>query len=199
MAVTVQRKPSKTRRIEIKKTALDIIYSEGLKKLSTHHLAAKAGISEGTIFRHFNSKKEIIGSIVKDVKAMLVTRLHDIAMQDTAPDKRLEDFICYHMQYLKENKGITILLFTEASYQNNKELKEELDEIFHLQQKYFSKIILDGILNGIWSSDISTESLASLYMGIPIILNIEINLNPVFKHDNFCYQMLTLILKTLKK
>ncbi len=188
------------RRVQIKQAAKEIIFEEGLQKLSTRNIAAKVGISEGTIFRHFGTKKEILLDLVSDVKTELFEPLHKIANSDSSPDKRLHDYICYHISYLAKNKGITILFFTEASYQNNEVLKTELSSIYIELKQNFAKIITDGIDAGLWDPDISTENLSGLYMGIPLTLNIEFTLNPEnFLEENFCIKMHSLLLKILRK
>ena len=188
------------RKEQIKKAVLEIVFSEGLKKLSTKNLANKVGLSEGAIFRHFPTKQAIILEIIEDVKTELVKKLGRISKKKTSPEERLEKFICEHVSYLKRNKGVTIILFTEASYQNDVELKSALDDIFKMQKLHFRYIIEDGIKNGIWDSEVSVEYLSSLYMGIPVSLNIEMILNSKeFNYMLFCRQMLKLILKILSK
>ena len=49
------RLSTETRQAQIKEAVLDIISTEGLAKLSTKNLAAKVGVSEGAIYRHFKS------------------------------------------------------------------------------------------------------------------------------------------------
>jgi len=198
MSVIVERASGTVRKRQIKKATLDIIYNEGLKNLSTRNLAQHIHLSEGAIFRHFHSKSDIILSIMADVKNDLLVELQHIANKKTSPEKRLQEFICYHMKYLQENKGVTILLFTEAAYQNNDLLKKQLNEFFRLIKQYFGKIIHDGIAQKMWNCALSVDSLATLYMGIPITLNIELNLNPeIFTYKNFCGQMLVLIKRAL--
>jgi len=198
MSEIVERASGTVRKRQIKKATLDIIYNEGLKNLSTRNLAQHIHLSEGAIFRHFHSKNEIILSIMEDVKNDLLVELQHIANKKTLPEKRLEEFTCYHIKYLKNNKGVTILLFTEAAYQNNDLLKKQLNEFFRLIKQYFGKIIHDGIAQKMWNCALSVDSLATLYMGIPITLNIELNLNPeVFTYKNFCGQMLVLIKRAL--
>ncbi len=198
MSEIVERASGTVRKRQIKKATLDIIYNEGLKNLSTRNLAQHIHLSEGAIFRHFHSKNEIILSIMEDVKNDLLVELQHIANKKTLPEKRLEEFTCYHVKYLKNNKGVTILLFTEAAYQNNDLLKKQLNEFFRLIKQYFGKIIHDGIAQKMWNCALSVDSLATLYMGIPITLNIELNLNPeVFTYKNFCGQMLVLIKRAL--
>jgi hypothetical protein len=100
--------------------------------------------------------------------------------------------------YLLENKGITLLLFSEATHMNDLELKEGLREIFITQKELVKQIIIQGIEEGIWSKSIDPEEISSLYMGIPVSMNMEMILNPEFeKRDKFCNGMIKLIKKIL--
>jgi AcrR family transcriptional regulator len=194
------RKTTDIRQEEIKAAVLTIIFRDGLKNLSTKNIAREVGISEGSIFRHFRSKKEIILSIMDDVVNNLIESLRQISLENTPPADRLYKYLCRTVSYLIENKGITILLFSEASYENDSELITKLNFIFNNQKQLAGKIISDGIAMGIWDETISVEDFSSLYMGIPITLNIELILNKdSFERINFCKRMYELILKILVK
>ncbi len=198
MAIT--RQPGEVRKEQIKKAVRLIIDEKGFKGLSTHHLAEKLGLSEGAIYRHFESKAQIISDIVGDVRKDMIGALQQVALGGQSPEVRLKKFMCTHIRYLIENKGITILLFTEATYQQDEKTKNELHEIFQLLKRYFSKIVMDGINEGLWDSTISVEDLATLYMGIPLTMNIELNIRSAKKHQlDFCERMFVLILKVLSK
>ena len=196
----MKRKPTNIRQAEIKRAVLSIIKRDGLKNMSTKNLAKETGISEGAIFRHFSSKKEIISSIIEDVKTDLLGNLRKIAVSDALPPERLYKLLCATITYLTENNGITILLFSEASHDNDREMLENLSHIFNTQRQLVSKIILDGISEGIWDESASVEDLSKLYMGIPITLNIELILNKeTFHKEHFCRRMTNLIERALKK
>ncbi len=198
MNTIVHRVSGAVRKKQIKKATLEIISEEGLKKLSTKNLAGHVHLSEGAIFRHFHSKNDIILSIFADVKEDLLKSLRNIAEKQTPPEKRLQEFMSFHINYLKVNNGVTILLFTEAAYQNNVLLRIQLNEFFWLIKQYFGKIIHDGIAIGLWDSALSVDNISSLYVGIPITMNIEMNLVPeTFSSDNFCSQMFMLISRLL--
>ena len=93
-----------------------------------------------------------------------------------------------------------MLLFSEASHNNDDDLKNNLLQIFNNQKKLVSKIILDGIALDIWDERIPVENVAMLYMGIPVSLNIELVLSGgEFHIDNFCARMMQLLLKMLEK
>ena len=196
----MKKQSTQIRQEQIKKAVLDIIYTDGLKNLSTRNLAKQIGMSEGSIFRHFASKQDIIFSIIKDVQTDFIGSLRSIANSKAVPEERLNSLLCQTVTYLTENKGITMLLFSEASHRNDASLKESLLQIFNNQKKLVSKIILDGIALGIWDESIPVENVAMLYMGIPVSLNIELVLNGgEFHIDNFCARMMQLITKMLNK
>jgi TetR/AcrR family transcriptional regulator len=71
---------------------------------------------------------------------------------------------------------------------------------FTLQKQLITKMVKDGISEGIWNKSINAEDVSVIYMGIPITFNIELVLNKnVLNKDNFSKRMYTLILKALKK
>ncbi|QKG79152.1 TetR/AcrR family transcriptional regulator [Tenuifilum thalassicum] len=194
------RQPTDIRQEQIKQAVLDIIYTDGLKNLSTRMLAKRIGMSEGAIFRHFSTKQDIILSIIKDVQTDFIGGLRKIATSNNSPQQRLEELLCYTIKYLTDNKGITLLLFSEASHNNDTEMKKALMQIFNSQKKLISKIVLDGIAEGIWDESIPVENVAMLYMGIPVSLNVELVLsNGQMDTSNFCNRMLQLINRMLAK
>jgi len=196
----MERQSTKIRQEQIKHAVLDIIYTDGLKNVSTRMLAQRIGMSEGSIFRHFPTKQDIILSIIKDVQKDFIGSLRTIANSNVEPEERLRKFLCQTVKYLVDNKGITMLLFSEASHNNDAELKSILQQIFNNQKKLVSKIILDGISIGKWDESIPVDNLAMLYMGIPVSLNIDLILSGgEFHNENFCSRMMQLLLKILNK
>lgn len=194
----MEKQSTEIRQEQIKQAVLHIIYTDGLKNLSTRNLAKRIGMSEATIFRHFASKQDIILAIIKDVQRDFIGTLRNIANSNLQAKERLDAFLCQTVQYLIKNKGITILLLSEASHNNDEELKRNLLQIFNNQKKLVSKIILDGIALGIWDESIPVENVAMLYMGIPVSLNIELVLSGgEFHADNFCARMMHLMMKIL--
>jgi len=196
----MEKQSTEIRQEQIKQAVLDIIYTEGLKNLSTRNLAKHIEMSEGAIFRHFKTKQDITLAIIKDVQKDFIGSLRPIANSSLEPEERLNRFLCQTIKYLTDNKGITMLMFSEASRNNDVELKNNLLQIFNNQKQLVSKIILDGIAAGVWDESIPVENVATLYMGIPISLNIELVLNQgVFHLDNFCQRMMQILLKILNK
>ncbi len=196
----MKKQNTEIRQEQIKQAVLDIIYTEGLKNLSTRNLAKHVGLSEGAIFRHFAKKQDITLALVQDVQKDLIGSLRSIAFSNLDPEERLNQFLCHTVKYLMDNKGITMLMFSEASRNNDVVLKESLQQVFNSQKQLVSAIVLDGVAVGKWDENIPVEYIADMYMGIPLSLNIELVLNQgKFKMDNFCQRMMIILLKILKR
>ncbi len=58
--------------------ALDLFANEGYTATSTSKIAQKAGVSEGLIFRHFESKKGLLHAIMQEAEDRLRDVLADI-------------------------------------------------------------------------------------------------------------------------
>lgn len=196
----MSRETTEIRQEQIKKAVLEIIADEGLHNFSTRKLASRIGLSEGAIFRHFSTKRDIIKGIMDDVENDLIGSLRGIVQSLQSSEKKLFNYLCQNVKYLKENSGITILLFSEATHLGDKELKLKLNQILFEQKKFVEKIVNDGIKDGTWDKSINPEDVAILYMGIPITFNIELVLNKSgLETSEFCKRMYTLILRALKK
>lgn len=196
----MSRETTDIRQEQIKKAVLEIISNEGLHNLSTRNLAKKIGLSEGAIFRHFTTKRDIIKGIMNDVANDLVGSLRNITISPVKAEEKLFTYICHNVKYLQKNQGITILLFSEATHMGDKDLKDKLNQILSEQKQFIIKIVKDGIAEGVWDKKLKPEDIATLYMGIPITYNIEFVLNKNRVNvDDFCKRMYKLVLKSLKK
>ena len=194
------RKSSEIRQEEIKLAVLEIIKTEGIKSVSTKNLAKYTDLSEGAIFRHFKTKRDIILSIMDDVAKDMIEELRAISLEDKDPRDRLYKYICTTITYLREHNGITILLFTEASQANDEEMMGKLNYIFTSQRQLVGKIILDGMAQEIWDQSISVEDVTMFYMGVPITLNINLILSKgAFHKEDFCRKMMDLMERMLRK
>ena len=195
----MERETTDIRQEQIKKAVLEIIANEGLHHFSTRNLAKKIGLSEGAIFRHFSTKRDIIKGIMDDVAVDMIGTLRNIVLNPDKAEDKLFKYLCQNVKYLKKNRGITILLFSEAAHLGDMELKDKLNLILTEQKQYIFKIVREGISEGVWDKEINPGDVAMLYMGIPITFNIEMVLSGnSLNVDQFCKRMFSLIIKALK-
>jgi AcrR family transcriptional regulator len=199
-SLEMARETTDTRQKQIKKAVLEIIADEGLHNISTRNLAKRIGLTEGAIFRHFPAKRDIIKGIMDDVVNDLIGALRNIVLSSLKAEEKLFEYLCRNVKYFEENKGIMMLLLSEATYSGDKELKAKLNEIRTEQKRFITKMVKDGMAEGVWDNNVNPEDFALLYTGILITFNVELVLNKdELNINSFCKRMYNLILKSLKE
>jgi len=59
----------------ILQSAIEIFSQKGFAATSTSEIAKRAGVAEGTIFKHYNTKKDLLVAIVSPVFSKIVAPL----------------------------------------------------------------------------------------------------------------------------
>jgi AcrR family transcriptional regulator len=81
---------SKTR---ILNSALTLFTKKGIKSTTTREIAQKAGLAEGTIYRHFKSKEELSQQLFRDRMDVFLKELNSKAEYYSDPKNKLEALI----------------------------------------------------------------------------------------------------------
>jgi AcrR family transcriptional regulator len=84
------------KQLKIVAAAIDIFSEKGFAATSTSEIAKKAGVAEGTIFRHYRTKKDLLISIVRPtIEKLLAPRFAKSFSKDVfeANYESYEDFI----------------------------------------------------------------------------------------------------------
>jgi len=82
--VAAKRKPAEATKTlgakaRIEKAALDLFVARGVDAATTREIAAAAGVSEGAIYRHFDSKDELAAAMFLSIHAKLAALVREAA------------------------------------------------------------------------------------------------------------------------
>jgi AcrR family transcriptional regulator len=130
------------KQLNIMKAAVEIFSEKGYAAASTSEIAQKAGVAEGTIFRHYKTKKELLLSIVVPLMTRLVGPfvIRDFTKVIDAPYPRLEDFlravIYNRYEFAKSHLPMLKILIQEIPF--HPELREQFFE--HVGKKVIARI-----------------------------------------------------------
>jgi AcrR family transcriptional regulator len=136
-----QEEPFTEKQQKIVEAAIEMFAEKGYASTSTSQIAKKAGVAEGTIFRHYKTKKDLLLSIVSPTMAKLIAPfvIRDINKVLDAKYERYEDFlkamILNRQEFLKDNMTVFKILIQEIPF--HPELKEQFKE--HIARKIFDK------------------------------------------------------------
>ncbi|MCA9677897.1 MAG: TetR/AcrR family transcriptional regulator [Kofleriaceae bacterium] len=97
------------RRRQIAEAALALIAERGLDGFTTRALGSRVGLTDGTIFRHFDSKAEIVLAALD----VLEERMFAVVPDDPDPLIRLEAMFAHRARFVAGEGLFGRLVFTE--------------------------------------------------------------------------------------
>ena len=120
---------------QILKAAVEVFAEKGYASSSTSEIAARANVAEGTIFRHYKTKKELLISIVQPFMrgfALPFFAAHFVRDVFDTPPEKLEDLLKSllknRFEFVKENAPLLKIVLQEMAFHS--ELKEQFQEVF---------------------------------------------------------------------
>lgn len=111
------------KQIKILEAAVEIFAEKGYAATSTSEIAQKAGVAEGTIFRHYKTKKDLLLSIVGPIMAKLVAPffMREFSKIIETPYPRVEDFVRAivrnRIEFARKNAKLLQIMAHEIPFQ----------------------------------------------------------------------------------
>lgn len=127
------------KQIKILQSAIEVFAEKGYAASSTSEIAQRAGVAEGTIFRHYKTKKDLLLSIVAPAMTKLIAPFvlrgfnKVLDTQYESYDQLIRSMIENRIEFLKKHKYILKILIQEIPFH------PELQESF--QRDVLSKVL----------------------------------------------------------
>lgn len=114
---------------KILQAAIEVFAEKGFSASSTSEIAQRAGVAEGTIFRHYRTKKDLLVSIVAPTMAKLMApfvlrgfnKVLDVEYDSF--EQFLRAFIENRLEFLNQHRSVLKILVQEIPF--HPELREQ--------------------------------------------------------------------------
>ncbi|WP_018757360.1 TetR/AcrR family transcriptional regulator [Paenibacillus terrigena] len=138
--------PRTAKQARIFEAAIEIFAEKGYAASSTSEIAQRAGVAEGTIFRHFKTKKDLLLSIVtpamvKLLAPFLLREFKDVLSRDyDSFDQLLRALIDNRITFLQQNRRLFKIVVQELPF--HPDLQKQLQQlVFNEMKGRFERII----------------------------------------------------------
>ncbi len=122
--------------------AIELFAKKGYANTATSEIAKEAGVAEGTIFRHFGTKENLLLAILIPFIKHSLPQMADAIFEEVLAEKpkTIEEFVralaTERFMFFKENRDLFRIFIKEMIYHD--ELKNEL--ISHISEHALSRI-----------------------------------------------------------
>ena len=131
-------------REQILESALEVFIENGYNKSTTQGIADAAAISEVTLFRYFDSKKEIFTESIEPI-LLSTLRKSMVEAKDLNPQEKLKYILTERLRIIIKHKDVIRLILMESEI--NREIAN-IDYIGKISQLLKQSIEESGFKNG---------------------------------------------------
>ena len=146
--------------------SIELISELGIQGFTIKNLAKKLEVTEGAIYRHFESKTEILYNILKAFQQECRTTLQNACTSVNSAMDDIAAIFKHHFDYFSERPAVAAVIFSESIFQNNNLLSKEVFKLLKMHEDALLCIIERGQLTGeLRNGKISKEQLVKIIIG----------------------------------
>ena len=172
------------RESDILEAAIYLFAEEGFHNVSTRKIAARAGVSEGTLFNYFSSKNELMRAILGRIYRELTDNASVILRECMDSRERLQQLAENHVAVLSRDNALFLRMIQSYMNVDMKSYHRIRDSALHkLNKSYawvFDVTVKEAIARGEVREDINLSALRDLFFG-----GLEYLSRTLFLHDSF--------------
>ncbi|MFP8780237.1 TetR/AcrR family transcriptional regulator [Hydrogenophaga sp. RWCD_12] len=135
------KQATEQRQASLVAAALALAAQRSPADITTADLAQAVGITQGAVFRHFESKSSIWLAVMDAVHKDLLTRLRAAAEAGSQPLTALRAVFMAHADFVVEQPGVPRVIFQELQHPEDTPLKTQVRQ---LMQDY--RTLITGLL-----------------------------------------------------
>jgi TetR/AcrR family transcriptional regulator len=132
-AVTRKRPKPGERRIQILQALAAMLELPGAERVTTAALAARLGVSEAALYRHFASKAQMFEGLIDFIETSIFSLLNQITEGPHSTQDKLRRMLTVLLQFAERNPGMVRVMVGDA-------LVFENDRLQHRMNLFFDKV-----------------------------------------------------------
>ncbi len=122
------RKPSE-RRLHILQMLASMLQDPQPEKITTAALAARLGVSEAALYRHFSSKAQMYEGLIEFIEQTLFGLIARIVADTGTSLAQAEAIVAMLLNFAAKNPGMTRVLTGDALVHENERLQKRINQL----------------------------------------------------------------------
>lgn len=146
------------------KAAIEVFAAEGVVGATTREIARVAGVNEVTLFRHFQSKDQLLNAVAQEVSK--VTTHTQLQPDEWTNDLRVDllRFAQHYDQLLEANEAV-IRMFIGEAHRHPDEALQVLQRSFQPLRDTLATYLTDGMARGTVRLDLTPDLAIDVFTG----------------------------------
>ena len=129
-ASTRKRPKPGERRLQILQTLAAMLEQPGAERVTTAGLAAKIGVSEAALYRHFASKAQMFEGLIDFVDQSTMGLIRQVTDREPSGPQQAARIVALLFQFAEKNPGMSRVMIGDALVLEHERLQERINLLF---------------------------------------------------------------------
>ena len=165
MSSRAKNLPADERRAVTVESVVELAGLQNPSEITTAAIAKHMNLTQGALFRHFQSKEAIWQAVMEWVAERLLARIDSAAKGIESPVAALEAMFMSHVGFVSEHPGVPRMMFGELQRAETTPAKRMVQTLIQRYGERLNRLIEQGKTCGELSASLDNEAAATLFIG----------------------------------
>jgi len=156
------------RKDQILQTLAQMLENPAGEKATTAALAARLGVSEAALYRHFKGKAEMFEGLIEFIEQALFGLINKIGGEEKSGVRQLEAMIAVLLAFAQKNRGMTRVLIGDALVNEDDRLQARINQLHDRLEAALKQALRFGVSQKEIAQDVDIAAHANLLMSFVI-------------------------------
>ena len=152
------------RKDQILQTLAQMLENPAGEKATTAALAARLGVSEAALYRHFRGKAEMFEGLIEFIEQTLFALVNKITSEEKSGLRQLESIMSILLAFAQKNRGMTRVLVGDALVNEDERLQTRINQLNERLEAALKQALRFGVSQGEIAQEVDIAAQANLMM-----------------------------------
>jgi len=152
------------RKGQILQTLAQMLENPAGEKATTAALAARLGVSEAALYRHFRGKAEMFEGLIGFIEQTLFALVNKITSEEKSGVRQLETILGILLAFAQKNRGMTRVLVGDALVNEDERLQTRINQLHDRLEAALKQALRFGVSQGEIAQEVDIAAQANLMM-----------------------------------
>ncbi len=150
------------RKTQILQTLAQMLENPASEKVTTASLAARLGVSEAALYRHFSGKAQMFEGLIEFIEQTLFALINKITSEEKSGTRQIEAIVGVLLGFAQKNRGMTRVLIGDALVHENERLQARINQLHDRLEAALKQAVRFGVTQQELAADTDATAFANL-------------------------------------
>ena len=160
------RQSTSERQHQIIEATQSLITSKGMEFVTIDAIAEKVGLTEGAIYKHFRSKREILTLLIDSIEQNLMETLVNSKQVGDSSLDHLGRILVAHLNDVEDRRAVSFIIISEAIAFDGIFMSDRVSLMLNNYLDFIKNVVDEGIKDRSIRPDVDIGAAANTFLGM---------------------------------